>query len=345
MSKKIDLTGERFGRLTVIGEYDKSKTGNIRWKCQCDCGNIIPVFKSTLLKDNGTIKSCGCTYIDELKKEIGKRKDFLEIIDVKQYGRKGRVVVKCDCGTIKEMTLSRFNNPSVHSCGCVGIPKGEESPYYQHGMSKKRIYGVYRDMFNRCYNPKDISYKNYGAKGITICDEWLGNNGIKNFSDWAYDNGYDENAERGECTLDRINVEKGYSPENCRLVSMEIQANNKTSNRYFEIDGEIKTLSEWCREYGISCVQSVYGRLNRGMDIKTALTKPMQKRVKDMTKEEIEERKRKRLESDRKWRKEHQEQIRASRRKWVENNPEKDKECKRKYEEKKKLERIKRLNK
>lgn len=75
------------------------------------------------------------------------------------------------------------------------------------------------------------------------------------------------------------------------------------------------------------------------MDIKTALTKPMQKRVKDMTKEEIEERKRKRLESDRKWRKEHQERIRASRRKWVENNPEKDKECKRKYEEKKRLER------
>lgn len=76
MSKKIDLTGERFGRLTVIRENDKSKTGNIRWKCQCDCGNIIPVFKSTLLKDNGTIKSCGCTYIDELKKRNWKKERF-----------------------------------------------------------------------------------------------------------------------------------------------------------------------------------------------------------------------------------------------------------------------------
>lgn len=334
MSKMVDLTGRQFDKLKVIGIYDR-KNGVIRWKCQCECGNIIPVFKNTLLRDNGSIKSCGCVYVNELKKEIDRRKDHLEIIGVKQYGRKGRVVVRCDCGAIKEMTLSRFNNPSMHSCGCIGVPKGSDSPNFQHGMSRTRIYGVYRDMYNRCYNKDDISYPNYGAKGITICPEWLGDCGINNFSEWAYANGYDENAERGKCTVDRIETDKGYSPDNCRLVSMQTQNNNKGNNRYFEIDGITKTLSEWCKEYGNLCVQSVWTRVKNGMDIKTALTKPMQKKKSEMTEQELRERKQRKLETDRKWRAEHKEQVQESRNKWKRNNPEKDKESKRRYEEKK----------
>ena len=330
MSKKIDLTGQRFGRLTAL-----NYVGNGKWECKCDCGNIIQVFKGTLLRDNGTIKSCGCVYIDELRKEIGKRKDCLEIIDVKQYGRKGRVVVKCDCGTVKEMILSRFNNPSVHSCGCVGVPKGRNSQNFQHGMSRTRIYGVYRDMYNRCYNENDISYSYYGGKGVIICPEWLGENGIKNFSEWAYANGYDENAERGNCTIDRIDTNGNYEPSNCRWADTEVQSNNRSNNRYFEIDGVTKTLSEWCRDYGNLCVQSVHHRLQRGWDIRTALEKPMQKKVSEMTEEELAERKRKALERDRKWRSEHKEQVQDSRRKWIENNPEKNIQSKRRYEEKK----------
>ena len=121
---------------------------------------------------------------------------------------------------------------------------------------------------------------------------------------------------------------------------MSVQANNKRNNNYYTIDGVTKTLSEWCREYGNLCVQSVYGRLKRGMDIKTALTKPMQKKVSEMTEEELAERKRKALERDRKWRSEHKEQIQASRRKWIENNPEKNIQSKRRYEEKKKMQKI-----
>ena len=335
MSNKIDLTGQHFGRLTAL-----NYVGNGKWECKCDCGNIISVFKGTLLRDNGTIKSCGCVYIDELRKEIGKRKDYLEIIDVKQYGRKGRVVVKCDCGTIKEMTLSRFNNPSVHSCGCVGVAKGKDSPNYKHGMSRTRIFNVYRDMINRCYNHNDVSYIHYGARGVTVCDEWLGDKGVKEFCEWSYKNGYDENAPRGKCTLDRIDPNGDYCPENCRWVSMSVQANNKRNNNYYTIDGVTKTLSEWCREYGNLCVQSVYHRLQRGWDIKTALEKPMQKKVSEMTEEELAERKRKALERDRKWRSEHKEQVQASRRKWIENNPEKNIQSKRRYEEKKKIKKM-----
>lgn len=98
---------------------------------------------------------------------------------------------------------------------------------------------------------------------------------------------------------------------------MKIQSNNKTNNSYYEIDGVVKTLTEWCEEYNIKCMNSVRCRIKRGMDIKTALTKPMQKKVKDMTPEELEERKIKRLEKDRKWREEHKEQVRKSREKWI----------------------------
>lgn len=279
-------------------------------------------------------------YIEELKKHIGEKRDYFQIIDVVQNGKKSRLVVKCVCGNTREMTLSQFNNKSVHSCGCVGAKKGKHSPNFKHGLSRTRIYGVYRDMWNRCYNKDDISYPNYGEKGIFICEEWLGNDGPVLFSKWAYENGYDELAKRGDCTVDRIDVMKEYSPDNCRLVSMKIQNNNKNNNRVFEIDGEYKTLSEWCRYYNIECVQTVWGRIQRGMDVKTALTKPMKKRLSEMTELELEERRLHRKEMDRKWREEHKEQIQKSRRKWIENNPEKNRESKRKYEEKKKEKKV-----
>lgn len=339
MSKLIDLTGQRYGRLVVQGIHDK-KSGQIRWSCLCDCGNVIPVYKHTLLRDNGTIKSCGCVYLDELKTHIGEKKDYLEIVGVEQIGRKGRVIVKCVCGKRKSMQLSQFYNENVHSCGCVGIAKGKDNPYYKHGMSRTRIFNVYRDMINRCYDHNDVSYIHYGARGITVCDEWLGDKGVKEFCEWSYKNGYDEKAQRGQCTLDRIDPNGDYRPENCRWVSMSVQANNKRNNNYYTIDGITKTLSEWCREYKVENVQSVWIRIKNGMDVKTALTKPMQKKVSEMTEQELAERKRKTLERDRKWRSEHKEQIQASRRKWIENNPEKNIQSKRRYEEKKKMQKI-----
>lgn len=278
-------------------------------------------------------------YINELKKHIGEKRDYFEVVDVVKRGNKSRLIVKCICGNTREMTLSQFKNKSIHSCGCIGPKKGKESPNYKHGLSRTRIYNVYRNIWNRCYNPDDVSYTNYGGRGITICDDWLGENGAVAFSQWAYNEGYDDLAKRGECTVDRIDVNNGYSPDNCRLVSMTIQSNNKTNNRLFEIDGVYKTLSEWCREYEVDCVQTIWGRISRGMDVKTALITPMRKKVVDMTEEELEKRRLHRKEMNKKWRDSHKEQIQKSRKKWIENNPEKNIESKKKYLEKKKLER------
>ena len=82
----------------------------------------------------------------------------------------------------------------------------------------------------RCYNENSTAYKHYGGRGITICDEWK--NDFQAFHDWAMQNGYDENAIRGDCTIDRIDVDGNYCPENCRWVDMKVQANNKRKKKY-----------------------------------------------------------------------------------------------------------------
>ena len=104
---------------------------------------------------------------------------------------------------------------------------------------KTRLQEIFHSMKQRCYNPNAKSYKHYGGRGIVICDEWLSSS--KTFYNWSNDNGYKEGL-----TIDRIDNNKGYSPENCRWVSAKVQANNKRNNRVITYKGETKTLAEWC---------------------------------------------------------------------------------------------------
>lgn len=84
-------------------------------------------------------------------------------------------------------------------------------------------------MIQRCYNPKHTAYKRYGGRGITVCEEWR--NSFLNFQEWAFSTGYDENAEFHKCTIDRIDNDKGYSPNNCRWADAKTQNNNKSNSR------------------------------------------------------------------------------------------------------------------
>ena len=138
--------------------------------------------------------------------------------------------------------------------------------YVKHGYARTRIDNIYGHMIRRCYSPKSNSYKDYGAKGITVCDEWR--NDKKKFFEWSMENGYAENL-----TLDRIDCTKGYSPENCRWVGWLQQQNNRSNNRHIEIDGEIRTVSEWSRISGVK-PDTIYIRLKKGWDAKTAVFKP-----------------------------------------------------------------------
>jgi hypothetical protein len=100
----------------------------------------------------------------------------------------------------------------------------------KHGLTKhKRLYRVWKTMKKRCLNTSDERYDRYGGRGITVCDEWLHN--FQAFYDWAMANGYDENAPYGQCTIDRIDNDGNYSPDNCRWVDMKAQGNNRSTNR------------------------------------------------------------------------------------------------------------------
>lgn len=97
----------------------------------------------------------------------------------------------------------------------------------------------------RCYNPNNEEYHNYGGRGITICPEWLGEYGVENFAKWAYKNGFNENAEYGQCTIDRKDVNGNYEPSNCRWTTQKVQANNTRTNVMIEHDGETHSMHEW----------------------------------------------------------------------------------------------------
>lgn len=213
----------------------------------------------------------------------------------------------------------------------------------RHGMSKTRLNNLYHSIKRRCYAEKCSSYKNYGGRGIKVCDEWLGKDGFRNFANWAYANGYDENAPRGECTIDRIDVNGNYEPSNCRWVSNKEQSNNKRNNRYIEIDGVTFTFKQWCEKYNISA-GAVYGRMERGMDFETAIKTPKRKTCKTMTEEELTEYKKKKREETKKWIKDNWEHVYRKKKEWEKKNIEKVRESQKKSKKKYK-EKLKSLNK
>ena len=122
-------------------------------------------------------------------------------------------------------------------------------------------------MKQRCYNKNNPAYKYYGAKNVIICEEWLID--INNFYKWAFENDY-----KNGLTIERINVNGNYCPENCKWITKTEQGYNKSNSKLYTIKEETKCLSEWCKIYGVDYFL-VRGRLNRGMDIYEALTKPI----------------------------------------------------------------------
>lgn len=175
-----DLTGQRFGLLTVIGLKD-TETRKTYWVCQCECGNVKTVRSDSLL--SGAIKSCGC-----LKKAQDK----------------------------------------------VNLVKN-----HKHKMSGTRIYLEWQGMKGRCCNPHDPRYERWGGRGITVCDEWK--NSFEAFYEWAVANGYHD-----DLTIDRIDNDGNYGPDNCRWATPREQSRNRSSNIKITIGNSTRTFAEWC---------------------------------------------------------------------------------------------------
>lgn len=278
--KRIDLTGQRFGKLTVVKFLgmvrDSQNRTHSKYLCKCDCGNFTEVRAGNLR--NGGVKSCGC-----IRKDIehkyndlsGKRFGRWTVIErVYQEGMTGTLFkCECDCGNTGVVSSSTLLKGKSKSCGCYQKIYDAESNK-THGMSGTRIWRIWSCMKARCNNEKDTTYQYYGARGIKVCDDW--NNSFESFHEWSVDNGYNENL-----TLDRIDVDGNYEPENCRWITMKEQGSNRRNNVLYELNGQKKTLPQWGEEYGID-YRKVYRRMYYSKwDLEKALTTPIQERRKN----------------------------------------------------------------
>lgn len=154
-----------------------------------------------------------------------------------------RWLCKCDCGNLTIVPSYRLRHGGVTSCGC--------HQYDRNFCSKKaknfpRLYRIYRGMKTRCTNPKYTYWHRYGGRGISVCDEWQK---FDNFCDWALSSGYEERDLA--LSIDRIDVDKGYSPDNCRWATATQQANNTSRNHFISAFGKTMTIAEWAKETGI----------------------------------------------------------------------------------------------
>lgn len=181
MGKFQDLTGQKFGRLTVI-KRDKNKYGRVTWLCRCECGNMCIVTANSLKTGNST------------------------------------------------------------SCGCF---RKEHPNHTKHNQRHTRLYKIWLKMKQRCFNSKDKSYKNYGGRGITMYDKWV--NDFMSFYYWSKENGYKE-----DLSIDRIDNNGNYEPNNCRWTDKKTQNRNTRSNHKITYNGKTMCIIEWAEELGIN---------------------------------------------------------------------------------------------
>ena len=183
----------------------------------------------------------------------GKRFDRLQVVSLAWINKENRAVwhCRCDCGNEVNVIGKSLRNGNTHSCGCLNVENSTKrivALNTKHGKTHTRLFRVWTHMIGRCENPNTKSYHDYGGRGITVCNEWR--NDFESFYQWAMSQGYDPNAKRGEFTVDRIDCNRGYSPDNCRLANYTEQANNRRNTRYITVDGVKRTQAEWARYYG-----------------------------------------------------------------------------------------------
>lgn len=268
----IEYVGKEFGDWKVIALVD----GN-GWMCQCiKCGRKAMRNGNKVLCGNA--EKCLCKREEEkykMKFPVGTKIGHLTTIG--EYNQEeGTILCKCDCGNICKKSVNylkeRRNRQNAY-CGrnCEYIKMNNMN----YGYTNKRILGIWHCMRSRCYSIKNPKYKDWGGRGITICDEWL--HSYKSFEDWALSHGY-----RDDLSIDRIDNDGNYCPENCRWATVKEQnenkrppvrpKHNKTRKNVFTLNGETKSLVEWCEEKGVLVQTVTYRMKKKGMDFETALT-------------------------------------------------------------------------
>lgn len=202
---------------------------------------------------------------------IGKRFGKLVVIDsapayiAPSGGTHKKYVCVCDCGNTVSVLKEYLTSGRQKSCGCLKKLNGNPT----HNEIHTRLYSIWGNMCNRCSNPNNPAWNNYGGRGIKVCKEWLK---YECFRDWAYANGYNN-----DLTLDRINNDDGYTPSNCRWVDDYIQANNKRNNHLITYNGVTKTIAEWALYFEIPYKTLHHRIAGLKWTVERAFTQPMRK--------------------------------------------------------------------
>lgn len=179
-----------------------------------------------------------------------------KIVKKRRYGK-----FQCECGNVKYIRIDGVASGSSQSCGCKRRNKvGLDSVEYE------RLYNVWSNMIKRCYDESSDRFYAYGKRGISVCDEWK--NDFRSFAKWAVDNGWNQNL-----SIERKDVNKDYSPENCEFITMKQQARNKTNNIRIVYHGEEKCIAEWCEMLGVNDKRT-YRRYKLGIRDPDALFYP-----------------------------------------------------------------------
>lgn len=196
----------------------------------------------------------------------GMEKGLLKVIN-RVPGTKSLWNCECKCGNKVQLYASRLTDPKRKSCGCLEEKSRESfgSNHTTHGLTSTRLYKTYRGMINRCYNPNIKGYKDYGGRGIKICDEWLSS--FERFAEWSYKNGYKEENDRLSQSIDRIDNNGNYEPSNCRWTDSRTQSINKRSTYEVYYNGERTTISEVCELCGITDKSFAYRRFKKGQSL------------------------------------------------------------------------------
>lgn len=203
----------------------------------------------------------------------GRRFGRLVVIERSENSKDGKAcwLCHCDCGKNVTVRGKDLRTEKQVSCGCM---KKERVANINklHGQRNSRLYRIWCAMKCRTQNSNAWNYKYYGGKGVSICPEW--HKSFMLFQKWAMNNGYNDNL-----TIERIDNDKGYSPDNCRWIEQQEQKNNTSRNIFLTFNGETNSIARWAKKLKIG-YSTIYARLKRGWTVEQALTQPIKKQTK-----------------------------------------------------------------
>lgn len=176
--------------------------------------------------------------------------------------RKAVWLCQCDCGNKAHVAGSKLRQGSTQSCGCLK-KRALQKMAFRHGQHKTRLYEIWSGMKKRCYNKNAVQYKDWGGRGIKVCKKW---HAFKAFYEWAKANGYKDGL-----TIERINNDRGYSPNNCTFIPKAKQSRNRRNSIFLTHNGTTRTIAGWSRHLNIHR-ETIKRRINLNWPIEKILT-------------------------------------------------------------------------